>query len=85
MPFLELSQVAFTYAGKTSPAVSGINLSLAKDDITAMVGPNGSGKTTLTKLMIGVLRPTEGSIYLEQRPLAQYSLAVQWLRKLVSV
>ena len=75
MPFLELSQVAFTYAGKTSPAVSGINLSLAKDDITAMVGPNGSGKTTLTKLMIGVLRPSAGSIDLEQRPLAQYSLA----------
>ncbi len=75
MPFLELSQVAFTYAGKISPAVNGINLSLGKGDITAMVGPNGSGKTTLTKLMIGVLRPTAGSIFLEQRPLEQYSLA----------
>lgn len=75
MPFLQLSQVDFTYAGKTSPAVSEINLSLEKDDIIAMVGPNGSGKTTLTKLMLGVLQPTAGIIYLEQQPLAQYSLA----------
>jgi energy-coupling factor transport system ATP-binding protein len=55
--------------------LTGINLDLNKDEITAVVGPNGSGKTTLTKLMIGVLQPTEGEVLLEGRPIAEYSLA----------
>ncbi|WP_243120477.1 ABC transporter ATP-binding protein [Pelotomaculum sp. FP] len=57
------------------PALAGIDLSLDKDGVTAIVGPNGSGKTTLTKLLIGVLQPTEGEVRLEGRPVAGYSLA----------
>lgn len=75
MPFLKLSQVTFFYPQKLKPALTGLNLSLEKDEITAIVGPNGSGKTTLTKLMIGVLQPAEGEITLEGRPIAGYSLA----------
>jgi ABC-type multidrug transport system ATPase subunit len=30
-----------------------------------LLGPNGAGKTTLVKQIIGLLKPTEGSIYLE--------------------
>lgn len=75
MAFLELSQVAFSYPRKMKPALTGIDLALKKDEMTAIVGPNGSGKTTLTKLMIGVLQATEGEIYLAGRPIADYSLA----------
>ncbi|MEN6325458.1 MAG: ABC transporter ATP-binding protein [Syntrophomonas sp.] len=75
MSFLELKRVAFTYPREMKPVVMGINLDLAKDSITAIIGPNGCGKTTLTKLMIGVLQPIEGGIYLEGRSLAGYSLA----------
>lgn len=75
MPFLELRQVTFSYPGKSNPAVIGIDLSLERDGRTAIVGPNGSGKTTLTRLMIGILQPSGGEIYLEGCPLAGYSLA----------
>lgn len=75
MPFIELNQVEFSYPRKKNPAVTGINLRLEKDGITAIVGPNGSGKTTLTKLIIGVLQPTQGKIYLEGQPIERYSLA----------
>lgn len=75
MAFLELSRVIFSYPRKMKPALTGIDLSLDKDGVTAIVGPNGSGKTTLTKLLIGVLRPTEGEVRLEGRPVAEYSLA----------
>lgn len=75
MSFLKLSQVTFFYPRKLKPALTGLNLGLEKDEITAIVGPNGSGKTTLTKLMIGVLQPAEGEIQLEGRPIAGYSLA----------
>jgi energy-coupling factor transport system ATP-binding protein len=73
--FLELSQVSFAYRRRQRPAVSGIDLTLDRGGITAVVGPNGSGKTTLTRLMMGILRPDAGSIRLENRSLREYSLA----------
>ncbi len=75
MMFLETSQVTFSYSRKMNPAVTGINLELGKNNITAIVGPNGSGKTTVTKLLIGVLQPTVGKINLEGQALAGFSLA----------
>ncbi len=74
MTYLELRQVAFYYPRKMKPALTGINLKFEKEEITAITGPNGCGKTTLTKLMIGVLRATEGEIYLAGSPLTNYSL-----------
>lgn len=75
MSFIELRQVEFCYPRQSSPAVTDINLRLEKKAITAVVGPNGSGKTTLTRLIIGILPPDKGEIYLTRSPLARYTLA----------
>ncbi len=75
MAFLELSQITFSYSGKRTAVLSEINLSFEKQGITAITGPNGCGKTTLTKVMSGILSPTNGKVYLEDRPLQEYSLA----------
>jgi len=75
MSFLELRQVEYCYSKKRDPVVTDINLKLDQKTITALVGPNGSGKTTLTRLMIGVLQPVKGDIYLAGRPLKDYTLA----------
>ncbi len=45
-------------------AVDGLNLSVGCGEIYGLIGPNGSGKTTLIRLLIGLLRPTSGSIRL---------------------
>lgn len=73
--FLELSQISFSYPGKRSAILSGINLTFEREGITAIIGPNGCGKTTLTKLMVGILSPTGGEIRLEGRSLQEYTLA----------
>jgi ABC-2 type transport system ATP-binding protein len=44
-------------------AVNNISFTVNKGDIVAILGPNGAGKTTLVKMLIGLLRPTEGNIY----------------------
>jgi putative ABC transport system ATP-binding protein len=43
-------------------AVSGLDLELARGEITLIMGPSGSGKTTLLSMLGGLLRPSEGEI-----------------------
>jgi len=52
--------------------VDGVNLDLAKGEIVALVGESGCGKTTLARSLLGLVRPSRGSISFEGSPL-EYS------------
>ncbi len=43
-------------------AVSNINLKIERNEIFGLLGPNGSGKSTTIKLILGLLKPTQGSL-----------------------
>lgn len=43
-------------------AVKGISFSIKKGELFGLIGPNGAGKTTLFKMLLGLIRPTSGSI-----------------------
>jgi len=45
-------------------AVNNINLSITKGELFGFLGPNGAGKTTTIKMIVGLLSPTSGNIYL---------------------
>jgi len=51
-----------------------INLALRPGEVTAIVGPNGAGKSSLLKALTGELTPTQGEVWLNDRPLQQWSL-----------
>jgi ATP-binding cassette subfamily B protein len=57
--------VSFTYPGADSPSLRGVSVRVPRGKVTALVGANGSGKTTLTKVLAGLLLPTEGSVWWE--------------------
>ncbi|SFF79724.1 MULTISPECIES: zinc ABC transporter ATP-binding protein ZnuC [Neptunomonas] len=42
-----------------------VNLTLHKDCITTLIGPNGAGKTTLVRIVLGLIRPTRGNVWLQ--------------------
>ena len=50
-------------------AVKDFDLNLEAGHITGLIGPNGSGKTTLLNLISGFLKPNEGRIIFEERPI----------------
>lgn len=47
----------------------GVNLNVKKGEICALLGSNGSGKTTLIKTILGLVKPIEGSIEFDGKPI----------------
>src|SRR5574341_1074435 len=54
-------------------AVNHVNIELQQGEILALVGENGAGKSTLMQMLGGALRPDEGQIILESKPVTFYS------------
>lgn len=58
---IRLQDVAFDYPGH--PVLSGVNFQLYPGERVALLGENGAGKTTLLQLMVGLQKPTRGTIH----------------------
>lgn len=59
-PLIELRDVAMRWEGHT--VLRDVNLTVNKGDFLAITGPNGGGKSTLLRIILKLLRPTEGSV-----------------------
>lgn len=60
---LEFKNVKFKHQSASLPALNDISFSVKSGETIAFVGPSGSGKTTLVKLLVGLYRPQQGSIF----------------------
>ena len=76
---LEFRDVTFNYLARETPVIEKLSLSLGSGEVLCVTGANGAGKTTLTKLVTGLLEPTEGYISVDGVNLKQLSL--EWWRK----
>jgi len=79
---LRLDHVTVTYPGRSSPALADIDLEIAPGELLVLGGPSGGGKTTLGRTLVGLTRPTSGSIWVGDHQLQDEDLD-QW-RHLVS-
>ncbi len=59
-PVIEINNVWAGYDGH--PVLENINLEVHETDFIGLIGPNGGGKTTLLKVILGLLKPTRGSV-----------------------
>ena len=62
---IKLSNIEFSYPGKERPAVDGVNMSIPVNSVIGLVGSSGSGKSTLIDLLLGLLTPQLGGIYVD--------------------
>lgn len=67
-PLLEMRNATKEYRG--IPAITGVNFTLRKGEVHALVGENGAGKSTLTKCMAGVTQLTSGEMLLDGKPVS---------------
>ena len=66
-PLLRVENVTAGYHGQS--VLVDISFSVGSGDVVTIIGPNGHGKTTLLRTISGLVRPTEGEIWLEDTPL----------------
>ena len=71
---VQLENVTYRYPNGFT-AVENVNMSFEQGEAVAIVGQNGAGKTTTVKLINGLLRPTEGDIYIGDWNTKEYTAA----------
>ncbi|WP_333613338.1 ABC transporter ATP-binding protein [Psychrobacter sp.] len=62
---IKLSDITFSYPGKERPAVNSVTITIPVNSVIGLVGSSGSGKSTLIDLLLGLLTPHQGSIYVD--------------------
>ena len=64
MPVTVVETRDLSVAYGTVPVLSDLQFSIKQGDYIGLVGPNGSGKSTLIKCMLGLIKPSKGSVLL---------------------
>ena len=49
--------------------VKNVNLNVKPGEVVGLLGPNGAGKTTTFNMIVGLIKPNKGNIYLEGKAL----------------
>lgn len=62
---IELNNLTFSYKKNNAPLLNGINTVLESGKRYILIGQNGCGKTTLANLILGLLKPISGSIFID--------------------
>ena len=72
---VRVESVSFSY--DSIPVLEDVSFSIYRGDFLSIIGPNGSGKTTLVKIILGLLKPTRGSVTIMGKPVAEFR---EWAR-----
>lgn len=62
-PILQMRNVTKKIGGKT--IIDGLSFEVPKGEVFGFLGPNGAGKTTTIRMMVGLMKITEGEILID--------------------
>ena len=69
---LKAQNLLKSYAGKA--VVKDVSLNLKQGEIVGLLGPNGAGKTTSFYMIVGLIKPNSGSIFLDDREITKFPM-----------
>jgi ATP-binding cassette, subfamily B, multidrug efflux pump len=72
---IEFRDLTYTYDRARAPALSGVSLTIAPGESLAIMGRVGAGKTTLLKLLVRLLDPPQGTVFVDGHDVRDYPLA----------
>lgn len=73
LSYIKAEKICFTYnPGK--PFINCLDIELKTGQFCSIMGPNGSGKTTIGKLLVGILKPSSGNIFIDGNDISKMSL-----------
>lgn len=61
---IKIENLNFYYPGEIK-ALENININICKNEIIGLIGQNGAGKTTLLKILLGLIKPTNGRVMID--------------------
>jgi ATP-binding cassette subfamily B protein RaxB len=71
---LSARAISFRYSDNEPRVIADFDLDVAPGECIAIAGPSGAGKTTLLKILAGLLRPTAGTVLIDDVPLQAIGL-----------
>jgi lipopolysaccharide export system ATP-binding protein len=69
---------------KTRTVVNNVAVQVSQGEIVGLLGPNGAGKTTTFYMIVGLIKPNEGKIFLENEEITPLPMYQRARRKLTS-
>ena len=69
---LKANNLIKSYSGKR--VVNDVSLNLKQGEIVGLLGPNGAGKTTSFYMIVGLIKPNSGSIYLDDKEITSFPM-----------
>ena len=72
MALIRCDNLTFSYDG-TRQILNNVSFSIEKGQLVTLLGPNGTGKSTLLNCITGLLKPQEGSVFLEDKDIFSLS------------
>ena len=69
---LLINKISKTYGNKE--VVRDISLSIKRGEIVGLLGPNGAGKTTSFYMIVGIIKPEKGDIFLDKEVISSYPM-----------
>ncbi len=61
---IEAAKISHTWPGSEVPVFQDLNLTIMRGDKLGLIGPNGAGKTTLMQVLLGRMKPSQGTVRL---------------------
>lgn len=71
---IELRDISFRYDDDGPDVLKNVNLTVRAGESLAITGPSGGGKSTLAQIILGLNRPTSGSVLIDGRPLEAFGI-----------
>ncbi|ELE2042581.1 ABC transporter ATP-binding protein [Vibrio vulnificus] len=70
---LDVRNLTYSYDGEKN-ALEGVSFNVQRGEFVSILGKNGSGKSTITKLIMGVIEPDDGTMYLNGQDLSELTI-----------